>query len=69
MSIGHADYFPNGGATQPGCETELLGCSHLKAYRYYQESITTPLAFLSKRCYNFDHYKESNFFNSKKILS
>jgi pancreatic triacylglycerol lipase len=31
--IGHADFFPNGGTSQPGCLTNT--CSHLRAVSFY----------------------------------
>lgn len=36
-AIGHADFFVNGGSSQPGCLTNT--CSHLRAVPYYVESI------------------------------
>uniref|UniRef100_A0A182N4I5 Glucose-methanol-choline oxidoreductase N-terminal domain-containing protein n=1 Tax=Anopheles dirus TaxID=7168 RepID=A0A182N4I5_9DIPT len=41
--IGTADFYPNGGAEQPGCEIDLLGiCSHARSYELLAESLDTP---------------------------
>lgn len=34
-SIGDADFFPNGGSSQPGCITST--CSHVRAISYYSK--------------------------------
>ncbi|XP_017787288.1 PREDICTED: lipase member H-like [Nicrophorus vespilloides] len=57
-SIGHADYFPNGGGmNQPGCGTDLLGsCAHARVYNLYKESVLTS-GFLAKRCDSYENFK------------
>jgi pancreatic triacylglycerol lipase len=42
-----ADFFPNGGSSQPGCL--LPGCSHSRAVEFYVESIQNN-GFHSVRC-------------------
>ncbi|CAH1108300.1 unnamed protein product [Psylliodes chrysocephalus] len=61
LSIGHADFFPNGGrALQPGCQPsylvrqrivdQVLACSHIRAWQLYSESVKSERSFPASRC-------------------
>lgn len=51
-AIGTSDFYPNGGAEQPGCgpikwigDVKAMECAHSRAYQYYIESIANPTGF------------------------
>lgn len=57
-SIGHADYFPNGGGvSQPGCGPDLVGaCAHGRACAFHEESIFTT-DFVATQCDSYENYE------------
>ncbi|XP_078032935.1 pancreatic triacylglycerol lipase-like [Augochlora pura] len=47
-AIGDIDFYPNGGGVQAGCKSNT--CSHLRAYKYFAESINSELGFEAMKC-------------------
>ncbi|KAJ8938426.1 hypothetical protein NQ318_011865, partial [Aromia moschata] len=56
--LGHVDFYPNGGSSQPGCGWDFTGsCAHSRAYMYYAESVTPRTkTFVSKQCTSYKDY-------------
>lgn len=58
--MGHADYYPNGGKSQPGCGVDLTGsCSHGRAYNFYAESLTSD-KFVSRKCDSYSSFSKGS---------
>ncbi|KAK5643222.1 hypothetical protein RI129_007067 [Pyrocoelia pectoralis] len=57
---GHADFYINGGTSQPGCGSETLfqtvACDHTKVTPYFIESIVTKRGFYAYPCPNLVSY-------------
>lgn len=65
-SLGHADYFPNGGGIQPGCGIDVFGsCSHGRAYQFFAESLTS-FGFESLECDSYRSYTRGSCENNDK---
>lgn len=55
-SMGHSDYFPNGGESQPGCGVDITGyCSHARSHQYYAESLATG-RFVALKCGSYEDF-------------
>ncbi|XP_016982588.1 pancreatic lipase-related protein 3 [Drosophila rhopaloa] len=46
--LGHVDYYPNGGQTQPGCSTD--SCSHERSFQLLAEMWSPENDFVSALC-------------------
>jgi len=59
--LGHADFYFNGGRSQPGCTIiDVLGnCAHMRSAYYFAESITSKEGFWGLKCQDRDHIKSS----------
>lgn len=59
-SSGHADFYVNGGTSQPGCASstifQTLACDHTKVTPYFIESITSKRGFYAGPCPNLLTY-------------
>ncbi|XP_065073522.1 phospholipase A1 VesT1.02-like, partial [Ochlerotatus camptorhynchus] len=66
LPIGQADFYPNGGRSQPGCGVDIAGtCAHGRAFEFFAESIrTNPSRFNSVRCANYDQILNNNCVSS-----
>ncbi|XP_034472619.1 phospholipase A1 member A [Drosophila innubila] len=55
---GHADFYMNGGISQPGCTGWMnsFACSHQRATAYYLESIRSPKGFWGWACSGYISY-------------
>lgn len=74
-AVGHSDFFPNLGHDQPGCTRDIItnlienglvqgveeeaACNHLRAIKFFSESINTQCPFLGFPCANEDDFKNN----------
>jgi pancreatic triacylglycerol lipase len=72
QACGHVDFFPNGGADQPGCfeadrkvnarhwkVAEDIACSHNRAVLYFIESLSsTDCEFVAHQCADYEAFEE-----------
>nr|AJC97592.1 hypothetical protein [Drosophila arizonae] len=60
MPLGHVDFYPNSGISQPGCgdisQMTTYQCYHKRSADYYAESITSPVGFYGFYCNNMISY-------------
>lgn len=69
-SLGHLDFWPNGGESQPGCHdwnkgffnglTQMAVCDHLRAPQLYISSITVSVPMIGYRCSNYATFRRGS---------
>ncbi|KAK9869103.1 hypothetical protein WA026_002861 [Henosepilachna vigintioctopunctata] len=67
---GTIDFFPNGGAHQPGCKeisllnpiklVELFYCSHYRSFYYLMEAVAQPGSFKASKCSDEEELNKGN---------
>lgn len=71
QSVGHVDFYPNGGSVQTGCKSapkfpykdylEVITCSHYKATYMFIESLNNKnCTFVSYGCENWNDFAKGN---------
>ncbi|XP_022902388.1 pancreatic lipase-related protein 2-like [Onthophagus taurus] len=67
-SIGHADFYFNGGSKQAGCGPDLTGsCSHGRAVDYYVESLTSG-NFKALNCPSYDEFLDGICDGNEEVI-
>uniref|UniRef100_A0A336M0Z1 CSON006107 protein n=1 Tax=Culicoides sonorensis TaxID=179676 RepID=A0A336M0Z1_CULSO len=67
--LGHVDFYPNNGRTQPGCTNDLAGnCAHGRGLLYFVESITSEKGFWGTRCDSRDDITKDGCVNGDGTL-
>ncbi|XP_044070772.1 inactive pancreatic lipase-related protein 1-like [Siniperca chuatsi] len=78
QSVGHIDFYPNGGELMPGCSVnkgnptdldaiwegtmKFDACNHVRAYQYYSESVVKPQGFVGFPCSDKDSFAAGKCF-------
>ena len=66
--LGHADYSPNGGSSQPGCGIDLAGtCAHSRAFLFYAESLGNN-ALVARQCASHSNFNNGLCNNNHRSL-
>lgn len=70
-TLGHVDFFVNGGKQQPGCWQGWVKmvCEHHRGVWYYAEAISDPSAFKGIRCSNYNDFFEKNCYQDSAYIA
>eukprot|EP00057_Strongylocentrotus_purpuratus_P024476 XP_011678950.1 PREDICTED: pancreatic triacylglycerol lipase [Strongylocentrotus purpuratus] len=63
LQLGHQDFYPNGGESQPGCAGTSIAaaCDHMRAVYLFTESVYSSCNFSpTKKCTNWSSYPNCN---------
>ncbi|XP_033322501.2 pancreatic triacylglycerol lipase [Megalopta genalis] len=65
-AIGDVDFYPNGGGLQAGCKSNT--CSHLRAYKYFAESINSKVGFEAVKCPTYSDFRQGACNSNDKVF-
>ncbi|XP_038067060.1 pancreatic lipase-related protein 2-like [Patiria miniata] len=57
QKIGHVDFYPNGGRSQPGCKWWMLGCNHARSHAYFTQSLRDSCRFPAVPCETLSDFR------------
>ncbi|XP_055625117.1 pancreatic triacylglycerol lipase-like [Toxorhynchites rutilus septentrionalis] len=56
--LAQANFYPNGGRSQPGCILDLIGiCAHNRVNELFAESVSTQTHFIAVPCATYDEIR------------
>lgn len=78
-TMGHVDFYPNGGKFQPGCNSVFFGaitdifygnwqslCNHRRSFKFFIDSIIRSCIFPASSCDSYDKYLQGECFPCKQ---
>lgn len=69
-AIGHQDFYPNGGTSQPGCTADpASACSHSRSYFLYADAISGPEPMIGAQCLSNSCFLASGCSNKTAVVA
>lgn len=65
-SVGHADFYPNGGKHQPGCGNRI--CDHSFGWMFFQQTVRDDGSFIGIECDSFSNFKNGKCEHNKTAI-
>ena len=66
-ALGHADFYPNGGSNQNGCNKGLNICSHQRSIALFTNSISPKCHFTAFHCSDYESFQNGKCFTKWNV--